>query len=69
MKTSSCIELASEPEEEQDLDLGGRGGTHDDWHLLGGSGGGFGLGTWCGCFKDRVNVAHTLSNSLVLIHN
>ena len=39
VKTSSCIELTSEQEGEQDLVLGGRGGAIDDWHLLGGKGG------------------------------
>ena len=35
VKTSPCINLTSEQEGEQDLVLGG-----DDWHLLGGRGGG-----------------------------
>ena len=40
VKTSSCIELTSEQEGEQDLVLGGRGGAIDNWHPLGGKGGG-----------------------------
>ena len=54
VKTSSCIELTSEQEGEQDLVLGGRGGAIDDWHLLGGKGGGI-VGDVLGAIKmDQV---------------
>ena len=64
VKTSSCIELTSEQEGEQDLVLGGRGGAIDDWHLLGGKGGEL-VGDILGVDvkMDRVGSL-TISNSL-----
>ena len=37
VKTSPCIELTSEQEDEPALVPGGRGGANNDWHLLGGN--------------------------------
>ena len=64
VKTSSCIELTSEQEGEQDLVLGGRGGAIDDWHLLGGKGGGL-VGDELGVdVKMGLVGSLTISNSL-----
>ena len=64
VKTSSCIELTSEQEGEQDLVLGGQGGAIDNWHLLGGKGGGL-VGDELGVDVKMGRVGSlTISNSL-----
>ena len=63
VKTSSCIELTSEQEGEQDLVLGGRGGAIDDWHLLGVKGGGI-VGNVLGAIKMDQVGSLIISNSL-----
>ena len=63
-KTSPCIELTSEIDGEQDLVLGGRGGACEDWHLLGGKGGGL-VGDVLGVDVKIGRVSSfTISNSL-----
>ena len=64
VKTSSCIELTSEQEGEQDLVLEGRGGAIDNWHPLGGKGGGL-VGDELGVDVKMGRVGSlTISNSL-----